>query len=231
MRVLRGRAETRASDRKVTAEMLETAGERREPALRVWTPHRQVAFGRRESNEPGYEAAREAARERGFTPLERSVGGRAVAYTGSTLAFALALPIGDPRTGMSERYEHASDRVQRALHRIGAPVRRGEPSNSFCPGRHSLSCRGKLVGIAQRVRSDSALVSGIVVVDGHEEIAGVLEPVYAALDSPFDPGSVGSVERAGGEADSRAVAREIESWLVGDREARIERVDRVDRKP
>lgn len=226
MRVLRGRAETRAADREVTAGMLEVAGSRREPAVRVWTPHRQVAFGRRESHEPGYEAAREAARERGFTPIERSVGGRAVAYTGSTLAFALALPIEDPRRGMDERYEHATDRVQRALRRIGVPARRGEPPDSFCPGRHSLSYRGKLVGIAQRVRSDSALVSGIVIVDDHGAIARVLEPVYGALDSPFDPGSVGSVERAGGDADPRRMAREIESWLVGDQEARIERADR-----
>jgi octanoyl-[GcvH]:protein N-octanoyltransferase len=226
MRVLRGRAETRDSDREVTAGMLETAGEHGEPALRVWTPHRQVAFGRRERNEPGYEAAREAARERGFAPVERSVGGRAVAYTGSTLAFALALPIENVREGLDERYEHATDRVQSALREVGVPAERGEPPDSFCPGRHSLSYRGKLVGIAQRVRSDSALVSGIVVVDGHEEIARVLEPVYAALEAPFDPDSVGSVERAGGEADSRVVAREIESWLVDDREARIERVDR-----
>ena len=226
MRVLRGRAETRAADREATAEMLETAGERGEPAVRVWAPHRQVAFGRRESREPGYEAAREAAERRGFAPVERSVGGRAVAYTGSTLAFALALPVKDMREGMNERYERATDRVQRALWRVGVPVQRGEPPHSFCPGRHSLSHRGKVVGIAQRVRSDSALVSGIVVVDDHEEIARVLEPIYAALEAPFDPDSVGSVERAGGRADPRAVAREIESWLVGDREARIERVDR-----
>lgn len=228
MRVLRGRAETRAADRRVTAELLETAGERGEPAVRVWAPHRQVAFGRRERRESGYETAREAAENRGFAPIERSVGGRAVAYTGSTLAFALALPVEEMRSGMGERYEHATERVQRALWRIGAPVQRGEPANSFCPGRHSLSYRGKLVGIAQRVRSDSALVSGIVVVDDHEEIAAVLEPVYAALDSPFDPDTVGSVARAGGRADPRTVAREIESSLVGDREARI---DRIDRKP
>jgi lipoate-protein ligase A len=211
--------------------MLEAAGERREPALRVWTPHRQVAFGRRETNEAGYEVARAAARDRGFTPVERSVGGRAVAYTGSTLAFALAVPITDQRSGLNERYERVTDRVRNALWRVGVPARRGEPEGSFCPGRHSLSYRGKLVGIAQRVRSDSALVSGIVVVDDHGEIASVLEPVYNALGAPFDPGSVGSVARAGGRADPDAVAREIESRLVGERETRIERIEEVDRKP
>ncbi len=226
MRLLRGRAESRTADRQATAEMLEETGERREPALRVWTPHRQVAFGRREANEAGYEAAREAARDRGFAPIERSVGGRAVAYTGSTLAFALAVPIEDQRRGLDERYAHATDRVQRALWRVGVPARRGEPAGSFCPGQHSLSYRGKLVGIAQRVRSEGALVSGIVVVDDHGAIADVLAPVYDALDAPFDPGSVGSVARAGGRADPRIVARELESQFVGDRETRIERADR-----
>jgi lipoate-protein ligase A len=211
--------------------MLEAVGERGEPALRVWTPHRQVAFGRRETNEAGYEAARAIARDRGFTPVERSVGGRAVAYTGSTLAFALAVPIEDQRSGLDERYAHATDRVQRALWRLGVPARRGEPAGSFCPGRHSLSYSGKLVGIAQRVRSEGALVSGIVVVDDHGEIASVLEPVYNALGAPFDRGSVGSVARAGGRADPDAVAREIESRLVGERETRIERIEEVDRKP
>lgn len=206
--------------------MLETAGKHAERALRVWAPHRQVAFGKRETREPGYEVAREAAERRGFAPVERSVGGRAVAYTGSTLAFALAVPVEDLRTGVDERYERVTRRVQRALWRVGVPAQRGEPENSFCPGRHSLSARGKLVGIAQRVRSESALVAGIVVVDGHGEIADVLKAIYAALEVPFDPDSVGSVERAGGHADPGAVAREIESWLVGDRETRIERVDR-----
>lgn len=224
MRVLRGRAVTRRADRAATAAMLDTVGDCGEPAVRVWTPYRQVAFGRRDTHETGYEGACRVAEEHGFTPVERSVGGRAVAYTGSTLAFALALPIEDPRRGMDERYERVRDRIQRALRRVGVPTRQGEPADSFCPGTHSLQYHGKLAGIAQRIRSDAALVAGVVIVDDHLAIAGVLDPVYEALGVPFDPDSVGSVARAGGRVE--AVAGEIESALIGDRDPRTERVDR-----
>lgn len=224
MRVLRGRAADRTADRRVTAEMLDAVGDRREPAVRVWTPHRHLAFGRRDAHEPGYEEARQAAEKRGFPPVERGVGGRAVAYTGTTVAFALAVPIEDMRTGLDERYDHATERLRRTLAELGIDAERGEPPDSFCPGAHSLSATGKTVGIAQRVRSDAALVSGIVLVADHEEVVSVLDPVYSALGVPFDPDSVGSVARAGGPAAPETVARAIEDALVGERETRIERI-------
>lgn len=226
MRVLRGRAASIEADRKVTRELLAVAGETREPALRVWTPGRQLAFGRRDANEPGYEEARRIAENTGFPPVERSVGGRAVAYTGTTLAFARVVPIDDARKGLDTRYDEASERLQSALAELGIGAERGEPPNSFCPGAHSLSASGKLVGIAQRITQNAALVSGVVIVADHEEIADVLRSVYNALSVPFDPDSVGSVALAGGPAAPERVARAIEDELVGDREKRIERVDR-----
>src|SRR5699024_7314510 len=42
----------------------------------------------------------------------------------------------------------------------------------------------------------------------------VLAPVYRALDVPFDPASVGSVEGADGESEPAIVADEIERALV-----------------
>ena len=216
MRVLRGRADTFEADRSRTAAMLARTGETGEPAVRVWRPYRQLAFGRRDVRADGYETGAEAARERGFRPVERTVGGRAVAYTGTTVAFATAVPIDDIRTGMGERYEDVTTTVQRALWKLGVPAQRGEPPNSFCPGEYSLQCEGKLVGVAQRVRKGAAVVSGVVNVTDHEEIAAVLEPVYEALDVPFDPESVGSVERAGGNATPRTVVETIENVLVGD---------------
>jgi lipoate-protein ligase A len=215
MRVLRGRAASVDADRDVTAEMLTTVGETREPALRVWLPHRQVAFGRRDAGEEGYEAARDAARDHWFPPVERSVGGRAVAYADSTLAFAFAEPVEDLREGLDERYERATAAVERALRNVGVGAARGEPDDAFCPGTHSLQSDGKLVGIAQRVRSDAALTAGVVVVDDREAIAAVLADVYGALGLPFAPGSVGSVARAGGDGDPEAVRRAIERAFVG----------------
>ncbi len=221
MRMLRGRAGSIDADRTLTRAILERAGETREPAVRVWTPGRQLGFGRRDANESGYEEARRIAENHGFPPLSRSVGGRAVAYTGRTLAFAHAIPIDDMRTGLDARYDEAIRRVSAALADLGIEAERGEPPESFCPGAHSLSRDGKIVGIAQRVTSRAALVSGVVIVADHEEIAGVLSPVYEALGVAFDPDSVGSVASSGGPTEPETVARVIEAELVGDRKGRI----------
>jgi len=215
MRVLSGRAATVAADRERTRAMLDRTGETGEPAVRVWTPHRQVAFGRREAAESGYDRAVAAASERGFEPVERRVGGRAVAYTGSTVAFAHAVPVEDPRTGLADRYDAASERLRLALSTLGVDAVPGEPSDAFCPGSHSLQCAGKIVGIAQRVRTDAALVAGCIVVADRDEIASVLAAVYDALGRPFDPESVGSVAAAGGPSDPARVVDAVERALIG----------------
>ncbi|MFQ3295165.1 MAG: octanoyl-[GcvH]:protein N-octanoyltransferase [Halobacteriales archaeon] len=225
MRVLRGQAESMELDREVSESLRAWVGEHGEPAVRVWTPHRQVAFGRLDANEDGYEAARAAASDHGFPPVERDVGGRAVAYTGeTTLAFARFEPIENLRNGLEDRYERMTVDVRRALRRLGVPAKRGEPPNAFCPGEHSLQRKGKLVGIAQRVGQGSAITSGICVVDDHEELAAVLDSVYDALGVDFDPESVGSVAKAGGTADPEVVRKTIEGALVGNAEQRVERV-------
>lgn len=225
MRVLRGRAGTVEEDRSVTRALADDVEASGEPTVRVWTPHRQVAFGRRDARSDGYDRARRAAEERGFPAYERGVGGRAVAYTGSTVAFVRVEPVADLRRGTDARYDRAVAELREALGSLGVAAREGEPPDAFCPGAHSLSTdAGKVVGIAQRVRQGSAAVAGIVLVRDRGEIAGVLEPVYRALSVPFDPESVGSVAASGGPADPGRVARAVESALVGGRDASVERV-------
>jgi lipoate-protein ligase A len=223
-RVVRGRASDVQTDREVTRALADDVGETGEPVVRAWTPHRQVAFGRRDARADGYDRAREAAREHGFPPYERSVGGRAVAYTGSTVAFVRVEPIADLRSGMDDRYDAAVADLRRALADLGVETERGEPDAAWCPGAHSLSATGKIVGIAQRVQQDAAQVAGIVVVRDRDEIAAVLAAVYDALDVPFEPDTVGSIDHDGGDADPEQVARTIEGALVGDDEPRVERV-------
>ncbi|MFC7097074.1 lipoate--protein ligase family protein [Halobaculum marinum] len=203
--------------------MLAEAGREGVPALRVWAPGRSLAFGRRDARADGYARAQAAAREHGFPPVERSVGGRAVAYAASTLAFAHAVPLADARTGLNERYESAVTALVDALRDTGADVARGEPPRSYCPGDYSVRAvdGGKVAGIAQRVRQDVALVSGCVTVAERGPIRAVLAPVYDALDVPFDPGSVGSVAQAGGPDDPEAVREALELGFVGDRDAEV----------
>ncbi|WP_049902024.1 lipoate--protein ligase, partial [Natrinema sp. J7-1] len=155
-----------------------------------------------------------------------------VAYDGTTtLAFARAEPLADFRTGSTERYDRASAAVEGAFRPLGLEPIRGEPDDSFCPGTHSLSVASadgrqrKVVGIAQRVRSDAALVAGIVLVAAREKLAAVLERVYDALAVPLDPASVGTVAAAGGPSDPDAVRTALEEGLLGDAsDVSIERI-------
>ncbi|QKG91373.1 lipoate--protein ligase family protein [Halorubrum salinarum] len=241
MRVFRGEFATPAADREPTADLLASAGDG-VPAVRVTAPPRQVAFGRRDAREPGFEAAKRAAEAAGFPAVERDVGGRAVAYTGSTLSFGVAVPTGAGRGSIDARYETATETLRDALRDLGADVVRGEPPNAFCPGDHSLrvadgagdASGGKIAGLAQRVRADAALVAGVLVAAAADPdpIARVTDRVYGALDVPFDPGSVGSVADAGGPDDPDAVARAVEAAFVegawGDGEREIVRVDGAD---
>ncbi|WP_232687033.1 lipoate--protein ligase family protein [Halobacterium zhouii] len=223
MRVLRGRASGRDADREATRDLLEFVRESGELAVRVWAPGRMVAFGRRDANEDGYDAAREAAREHDFPAVERQVGGRAVAYTDSTLAFARFEPTEDIRTGLSERYDAMVADVLAALEAVGVNAREGEPPDSFCPGDHSVQGdTGKLAGVAQRVTKGAALTSGVLVVDDRAEIASVLDDVYGAFGVPFNPDSVGSVAAEGGDIGS--VRDELESALVGNADFDVEQL-------
>ncbi len=231
MRVLRGWTDRPETDRELTDSLVDGAADG-VPGVRVWTPPRQVAFGRRDARASGYDRAKRAAERAGFRPVERDVGGRAVAYTGDTLAFAAAVPTDGERTGIDERYTSAAQTARSALRELDASVVEGEPPRSFCPGAHSLRVAdgGKLAGIAQRVRSDAALVAGCLIVGRSDaaEIASALDPVYDALDVEFDPGSVGSVAAAGGPGDARRVARAIERAFFADVDGTVGSADLTD---
>jgi octanoyl-[GcvH]:protein N-octanoyltransferase len=213
MRIVRGRGPTPERDRELTRSHVDAVAETGEGTLRVWHPHRQVAFGRRDTNRDGYERARRIAAESGFETIERAVGGHAVCYTGETVSFVRATPVDDPRSGITERYERTSRTVQSALSDLGVPAREGEPDGAFCPGTHSLSHEGKIAGLAQRVRRDVAVVGGIVVVRDHGAIDDTIAEIYDALGIPFERGSTGSIARAGGDADPEGVRRRLETAL------------------
>lgn len=210
--------------------MVAEAGSAGRPTLRVWRPGRQLAFGRRDRRTDGYEAARRAATRHEFPPVERSVGGRAVAYADSTLAFAVAVPVGDERRGLDARYDDAVRRVIDALSGCGARVERGEPAEAYCPGDYSVRAvgGGKIAGIAQRVRRGAALVAGSVTVEERAAIRAVLADVYDAMGVAFDPASVGSVAAAGGPSDPTPVRRALEDAFVGDRERGLRDVTALD---
>ncbi len=231
MHVVRGREPAIDADRTLRQRLLDGAADG-EPAVRVWVPHRQLAFGRRDQNADSYDRARTVASEAGFQPVGRSVGGRAVAYDGeTTIAFIRAEPIESFRVGLSDRYDRALSAIDSALRGFDIDLDRGEPPETFCPGCHSLSAidsagrRRKIVGVAQRVKRTVALVAGVVLVANRAELAAVLGDVYDALDVPLDRATIGTVDDAGGPATPEPILTAIEDALVG--ESRVRSVESI----
>ncbi|MFB6185639.1 MAG: lipoate--protein ligase family protein, partial [Halobacteriaceae archaeon] len=156
---------------------------------------------------------KEIARNHAFPPRERRVGGRAVPYTGETVAFMKVTPVSDFREGIQDRYDECLTDLQQTLWRLGVPVLRGEPADSFCPGSYSLSYNGKIAGLAQRVRTDVAIVGGLIIVSHQDEFCEILEAIYPKLDLTFDPTSVGSVAAAGGSTNWNRIQSTLEEKL------------------
>ncbi len=211
----RGRRADPTEDRARTETAIGHAAEIGEAVLRVWYPPPQVVFGRLDRHAEGYDQARAWAREQGFPPAERSVGGRAVVMTGTTLAFVRAEPVAEPRAGIDDRYETVLDTLTAVLNEFGVDVSTGEPPESFCPGSYGLQADGKLAGLAQRVRQDVAVVGGVLIVDDRDRVATILGEVYRTLDYPFDPQTVGSVTAVAGQVDPDDVRTAVETALSG----------------
>jgi octanoyl-[GcvH]:protein N-octanoyltransferase len=185
------------------------SGER--PATVSITPStRHVGVTRRDTFHPGFAGAVRAANDEGYPVLVRSSGGGATAADTGTFGFSIIRPAReDLGRGIPERYDEAAALVLGAFTRLGLAAEVGEVRDEFCPGDHSVRVGGwedgmKLCGIAQRVTRRATSVGGIVLVEGEEDLARVLEKVYGALGLPFRPGSVGSARRAGSGAPVEA---------------------------
>jgi octanoyl-[GcvH]:protein N-octanoyltransferase len=180
--------------------------------VRVYHPSAPVvAFGRRDTHRPGFADAVRRARDAGFEPLVRSVGGRAAAYTESALVLDMVGRAEDATAGMEARFDEFGHRYVRALRELGVDARLGAVPGEFCPGAQSVNARGvvKLVGTAQRVVRDAWLFSALVIVTDHEPLRPLLTDVYRRLDQPFDQDSVGSVLSEAPAADADAVEQAL----------------------
>ena len=186
-----------ALDTAVSRATLELVSQRKHPeTLRVHRPAPIVAFGPRDLVEPGAPAAVAAARARGFAAVERLAGGRAAVFHPGTVAFSWAIPDPSPREGIRARFDVLAGIAAEALRSMGVDARIGEVPGEYCPGEHSVNARGerKILGVGQRVVAGAAHVGGVVVVSGAARVRDVLIPVYEALEIPWDPTTVGSVE-------------------------------------
>ena len=177
-------------------------------AVRIYRPSwPMLVFGRRDTRLPGFAAAVEAGRSRGFAPAVRATGGRAVAYTEQSVVLDLVRSEVGAVGQQEARFVRIGGQLVELLRGLGVDARLGDVPGEYCPGAHSVNARGtaKLVGTAQRVVRDAWLFSALVQVDDAERVAECLDPVYRALEQPFDPRSVGAIADEAPGVDARAV--------------------------
>lgn len=107
--------------------------------------------------------------------------------------------------GTHRRFELAAATLVAALRDLGVDARLGSVPGEYCPGDYSVNLGGrrKLAGFAQRVRGRRFTLGANVTVGDPAPLRAVLRDVYAALDLPFDPDSVGAT---GGDPDAVANA-------------------------
>lgn len=165
------------------------------PTLRLHRPGAMVAFGRADRVTAGYAAAVRAAEAHGFAAVERLAGGRAAVFHEKTIAFSLAVPEPEPKTGIQERFEMVANLMVAAIETLGIDARVGEVPGEYCPGRWSVNVAGKVkvMGVGQRLVRGAAHIGGVVVVDDGHRIRDVLIPVYRALGLDWDPRTAGSL--------------------------------------
>ncbi len=185
----------------------EVAAGVRGPTISITPSTRHVGVTRRDTLRLGFDAAVLAAREEGYPVLVRGAGGGPIAAGPGTFGFSIIRPAADARRSPKERYDEAAALVLGAFSRLGIEgAEVGEVRDEFCPGDHSIRAGGyeegaKLVGIAQRITKKATSVGGIVLVWGEEDLLRVLSRVYAAMNLPMRPDSVGSLRRIGSEAE------------------------------
>ncbi|MEV6283941.1 lipoate--protein ligase [Kribbella sp. NPDC051770] len=165
-------------------------------AIRIYRPASPVlVFGRRDTRHAGFAAAVRAGREAGFEPLVRAVGGRPVAYTSEAVVVDHVRHDVRATEDHQRRFADFGTQYADALRDLGVDARVGEIPGEYCPGAQSINARGavKLVGTAQRVVQRAWLFSSLTLIGDDERVRSLLTQVYAHLELPLDPATVGSV--------------------------------------
>ena len=187
---------------------------RRGATLRMYRPAPTLAFGARDRFLPGFATAIEAARDHGFTPALRSLGGRAAAYHPGSLVIDHIEPSDSFITNTTARFTGFGEDYVEVLRGLGVDARLGEIPGEYCPGEHSVNVAGRIkaIGTAQRVVSGAWLFSSSVVVEDPDPIRAVLTDVEAALGIDWDPSTGGSISEIHPEVTIESVAEAFAAY-------------------
>jgi lipoate-protein ligase A len=200
-------------DMGITGAILHSVAARCSPAtVRVFRPGPTVAFGRRDKHRPGFQTAGRVALAHGYTPLLRHAGGHAVVYDDDSIIIEVIQPEADHLVGNVEaRFTELSALITAALRQLGVELELGELPNEYCPGRFSLHLPDgpKVAGLAQRIIRGASLTTGVLTVGSSDALCSVISELYAALDLPLDPRTVGAIADHLPDVDADRVANLI----------------------
>jgi len=176
----------------------------------VFRPRATAAFGRIDRLRPGYAAAQQAARDHGFEPLLRSVGGHAVVYDERSVVFEEVTAHDDIAAGIQERFREGTYRIVAALRSLGLDPQIGELRGEYCAGSYSVSVDGiKIVGSGQRVVRGAALFAAVVLVGGGDAIRAALTDIYKALELDWDSATAGAIQDVAPDITPESVERAL----------------------
>lgn len=172
------------------------------PMVRIYRPRPTVAFGQRDRKLPGFDAAQQACRDLGFTPVIRRAGGRAAAYNEGSLIVDHIEPTRDPVRESQARFSAFAELYTEALIQAGIDARIGPLPDEYCYGEHSVhgvhveapDLRVKLIGTAQRQIATGWLFSSSIIVEDGSTIRRVLTDTYDALGLEWDPLTAGAAD-------------------------------------
>ena len=198
--------------------LADVAAGRRAPCLRLFRPGATVAFGRLDALRAGFAGACRVARELGYTPVLRSVGGHAAVFDERCVVVEYVVHARDATAGLTARFDDQARRVRDALAALGADARIGRLSREYCPGDHSVNVGGrvKVVGVAQRIVRHGALTSAVVACSGGPELRAAIGALYAELGLDFDPATAGALDELLPGATVEAVAASVRDAYAAD---------------
>lgn len=167
--------------------------------LDVRVAPRMLAFSRRDTHRAEFAAATEVAREHGFEPVVRHVGGAFAPLHGGSLVIDQYGTSADASTTSMTRFVEHSGILQDALRALGLDARVGELPGEYCPGEFSVNVGGrvKVAGVAQRVSGPAWVVSTVLQVAGVAELRPVTVDVARVLGEHVDPATMGDLASAG----------------------------------
>jgi octanoyl-[GcvH]:protein N-octanoyltransferase len=163
--------------------------------LRVYRPTPTLAFSRRESLLPGYDEAARMALARGFEPIIRPAGGRAVALDEGWFVVDIITAEKAGRLDNTEVFLCHGRAFVGQLRAWGVDAELGPVEGEYCPGDHSINARRavKIVGTAQRVVSRARLFSASIPVAISDDVSDVLAEANGLLGLEWNPETLGSL--------------------------------------